>query len=328
MKNINVIEQFLAYLKSAKGRSDLTIREYFYDLQTFFRFYLDYIDAFPKEEKEEKLKHPIEYVNEELVTQITKKDIYSFITYMEFTLKNSNRTKSRKLSSLNTFFKYLMEVQDVIEVNPVETVDLPKIERRLPNYLTLEEAKSLLSETLKYKQKPYYRWRDYTIITLLLNCGMRLSELSGMDVNDLLEDNTVRVVGKGNKERIIYLNRACIKSLEEYLPLRQEFNADSPALFFSMRKQRMSNRSIQHMVEKHIINAGLDPEKITVHKLRHTAATLMYQYGEGDLLALQEILGHESVTTTQIYTHINKEQLKKATADNPLAFEDPTEEKE
>lgn len=322
---LNELEIFLAYLKSAKGRSELTIKEYFYDIRTFYRFLLKEKGIVTDEEK---LENPLEYVTPDILRQVKKKDIYNYITYLEFHLKNSNRTKYRKLSSLRTFFRYLTDVEEILDSNPMETVEMPKIEKRLPEYLTLEESKHLLNTVLNYKQKDYYKWRDYTIITLLLNCGMRLSELSAIDVGDIKENNTLRVIGKGNKERTVYLNPSCIMALKKYLPIRRAFYDESPALFFSKRKNRMSNRSIQHMIEKHITNAGFDPSKYTVHKLRHTAATLMYRYGDGDLRALQEILGHESVKTTEIYTHIDKEQLRKTSLANPLSQISPNDDLE
>ena len=165
--------------------------------------------------------------------------------------------------------------------------------------------------------KLVYKKRDYAIVTLFLNCGMRLSELSGINISHLKEDNTLKVIGKGNKERTIYLNEASVYAIQEYLKLRPQIEDD--ALFLSMREQRMSNRSIQHMIEKHMKNSGLDTNKYSAHKLRHTAATLLYEYGNADIRSLQEILGHESVNTTEIYTHVNKKSLKKMVESNPLA---------
>lgn len=194
---------------------------------------------------------------------------------------------------------------------------MPKIEKRLPIYLTLEESKLLLKTVSESKIKDKYKTRDYAIVVLFLNCGMRLSELSGLNIKDVNNDNTLRVTGKGNKERTIYLNNACVNALKNYLNYRND--TDNKALFLSNRNTRLSNRQIQRMVEKYINASGLDSEKYTVHKLRHTAASLMYQYGDADIRSLQEILGHESVTTTQIYTHINDKQLKNTVDNNPLS---------
>ena len=194
---------------------------------------------------------------------------------------------------------------------------MPKIEKTLPVYLTLDESLNLLKTIEKSKMKLVYKKRDYAIVTLFLNCGMRLSELSGINISHLKEDNTLKVIGKGNKERTIYLNEASVYAIQEYLKLRPQIEDD--ALFLSMREQRMSNRSIQHMIEKHMKNSGLDTNKYSAHKLRHTAATLLYEYGNADIRSLQEILGHESVNTTEIYTHVNKKSLKKMVESNPLA---------
>ncbi|MDO5713163.1 MAG: tyrosine recombinase XerC [Tissierellia bacterium] len=313
---MNEVEVFLAYLRSAKGRSELTVKEYYYDIRAFYRFLLTHKGL---RTDEEDLDQYLDEITPEILNGIFKKDIYQYISFLEFTLKNSNRTKSRKLSSLNSFFKYLKNVEELISENPMENIDMPKIEKRMPTYLTMDESKKLLETILTYKQSDYYKWRDYTIVTIFLNTGMRLSELSAMNVDDLLENNTVRVIGKGNKERTIYLNPSCIMALEIYLPYRKEFNPKDKALFFSMRKNRMNNRSIQHMIDKYIQLAGFDPKKYSTHKLRHTAATLMYKYGEGDLRALQEILGHESVQTTEIYTHVENEELRDTTLANPLS---------
>ncbi|WP_455258347.1 tyrosine-type recombinase/integrase, partial [Peptoniphilus asaccharolyticus] len=220
------------------------------------------------------------------------------------------------LSSIRTFFKYLSTKVDLIEYNPAEDIDSPKIERSLPVYLDLDEAMSILKEISNSNQQPKYKSRDYAIVTLFLNCGMRLSELSSLNLDDI-KTNILRVTGKGRKQREIFLNNACRDALDEYLKFRPDI--DDEALFLSMRNNRMNNRSIQHMVEKHIKNSGLDTNKYTVHKLRHTAATLMYQYGSADIRSLQEILGHESVSTTQIYTHVNNRALKETIENNPLS---------
>lgn len=306
----SIIDGFMGYLKSARGRSDLTVKEYAYDLHNFFSFLLN-------SEEEEKEEAIFEQVTPEVLHGVTRKDIYDYLTYLEFHRKNSNRTKSRKLSTLKTFFAYLYEVEGLISTNPTEGVHTPKISKTLPVYMNFEEATKLL-ETAKEEKESLQGIRDYTILTLFLNCGMRLGELAKINIEDVSSNETIRVHGKGDKERIVYLNMACMATLEEYLPLRRSIETDEHALFLSNRKKRLSVRSIQYMVDKYVRKAGLDP-KITVHKLRHTAATLMYQYGSRDLRALQEILGHESIHTTEIYTHVENEHLRQTTMDNPLA---------
>lgn len=315
MINSNLIDDFLDYMKSTKGASDNTVKEYYYDLRMFVRFIkrrkgivdskVDFDDI------------TIEDISPELLESVTKQDVYAYNAFLERERKISNRSKFRKISSIRSFYNYLHAKIDIIKINPVIDIDMPKVEKTLPVYLTLDQSLNLLRTIEESKSKPLYKKRDYAIVTLFLNCGMRLSELAGINISHLQEDNTLKVIGKGNKERVIYLNEASIYAIEEYLKVRPQIKDD--ALFLSMRQQRMSNRSIQHMIEKHMKNSGLDTKKYSVHKLRHTAATLLYEYGNADIRSLQEILGHESVNTTEIYTHVNKEALRKMVASNPLS---------
>ena len=315
MINSNLIDDFLDYMKATKGASENTVKEYYYDLRMFVRFIkrrkglvdssIDFDDI------------PIEDINAEILESVTKQDIYAYNAFLEKERKISNRSKFRKISSIRSFYNYLHSKIDIIKVNPVIDIDMPKVEKTLPVYLSLEQSLKLLKTIENSKLKMVYKKRDYAIVTLFLNCGMRLSELAGINISHVQEDNTLKVIGKGNKERVIYLNQACIYAINEYLKVRPQIEDD--AMFLSMRQQRMSNRSIQHMIEKHMKNSGLDTNKYSVHKLRHTAATLLYEYGNADIRSLQEILGHESVNTTEIYTHVNKKALKKMVASNPLA---------
>lgn len=315
MISSNLVDDFLDYMKSTKGSSDNTVKEYYYDLRVFVRFIkrrknlvddsIDFNDI------------PIEDISPEELERVTKQDIYAYNAFLERERKISNRSKFRKISSVRSFYNYLYAKIEVIKKNPIIDIDMPKVEKTLPVYLTLDQSLNLLKTIEKAKMKPVYKKRDYAIVTLFLNCGMRLSELAGINISHLQDDNTLKVIGKGNKERTIYLNEASVYAVNEYLKLRPQIKDD--ALFLSMREQRMSNRSIQHMIEKHMKNSGLDTNKYSVHKLRHTAATLLYQYGNADIRSLQEILGHESVNTTEIYTHVNKKSLKKMVESNPLA---------
>ncbi|MDO5714965.1 MAG: tyrosine recombinase XerC [Tissierellia bacterium] len=310
----NLLDDFLSYMKSTKGSSDNTMREYYYDIRMFLRFlkirrgYVDSDTLFDDIE--------IDDIDVAILKTVTKRDIYAYNSYLGQTRKISNRSKHRKITSVRRFFHYLTTKVDLLDENPLDNIDLPTFEKTLPVYLSLEEAKALLETALHSKQREVYKRRDYAILTLFLNCGLRLSELQSIDIDHIEKDHTLRVMGKGKKERTIYLNQACVQALEMYLSYRPQIK-DS-ALFLSQRQKRMSNRAIQHMIEKHIVNTGLDPKKYSVHKLRHTAATLMYQYGNADILSLQEILGHESVTTTQIYTHIKEEHLRATLDNNPL----------
>lgn len=315
MINSNLVDDFLDYMKSTKGSSDNTVKEYYYDLRVFVRFIkkrknlvdesIDFNDI------------AIEDISHEVLESVTKQDIYAYNAFLERERKISNRSKFRKISSVRSFYNYLYAKIEVIKKNPIIDIDMPKIEKTLPVYLTLDQSLNLLKTIEKSKIKALYKKRDYAIVTLFLNCGMRLSELSAINISHLKDDNTLKVIGKGNKERTIYLNEASVYAINEYLKLRPQIKDD--ALFLSMREQRMSNRSIQHMIEKHMKNSGLDTNKYSVHKLRHTAATLLYQYGNADIRSLQEILGHESVNTTEIYTHVNKKSLKKLVESNPLS---------
>jgi len=302
-------------MKATKGSSDNTIREYYYDLRIFVRFIKRRKNLAEGIENFDDI--PVEDITPEILESVTKQDIYAYNAFLERERKISNRSKFRKISSVRSFYNYLYSKIEVIKKNPIIDIDMPKIEKTLPVYLTLDESLNLLKTIEKSKMKLVYKKRDYAIVTLFLNCGMRLSELSGINISHLKEDNTLKVIGKGNKERTIYLNEASVYAIQEYLKLRPQIEDD--ALFLSMREQRMSNRSIQHMIEKHMKNSGLDTNKYSAHKLRHTAATLLYEYGNADIRSLQEILGHESVNTTEIYTHVNKKSLKKMVESNPLA---------
>lgn len=311
-----IVDDYLNYLKAARGRSESTVKEYYYDIRQFLR----YMRIRKEHLKVENLDEvSIDDVDIELLETIQKSDIYAYISYLDSTRGNSGRTKFRKISSVRSFFDYLTYKIELLEKNPTENIDMPKIERSLPVYLTLEEAVHLLNTVENSKQKEIYRLRDYAITTLFLNCGLRLSELANLNIADLNKDNTLRIMGKGSKERLVYLNNSVQEALRGYLRKRNELEVDQDALFLSMRKNRMSNRSIQHMLEKHLKAAGFDTRKYTVHKLRHTAATLMYQYGNEDLKSLQEILGHESVSTTQIYTHVNLGDIRYTMSQNPLS---------
>lgn len=212
----------------------------------------------------------------------------------------------------------------MIDNNPAQNLETPKLDKRLPKYLSLDDSKKLLTVTVN-DESDENKERDYAIITLFLNCGLRLSELIGINLQDInFDDYKLTVIGKGNKERTIYLNKACINAIKDYIKVRptegvkNDSKASNKALFLSKRRERISNRTVQYIVEKELRKAGLDTSKYSTHKLRHTAATLMYQYGEVDIRALQEILGHKSISTTEIYTHVSNEQVRNAVEDNPL----------
>lgn len=232
-------------------------------------------------------------------------------------------TRARKASTIRIFFAYLYD-QKIIPDNPAIGLKTPKLGKRMPKYLSLEDSKKLLNVT--YDENDENKERDYAIITLFLNCGLRLSELVGINISNIdFSENRLTVIGKGNKERTIYLNNACVNAIKDYISVRptegvkNDSKASNKALFLSNRKERISNRTVQYIVDRELTKAGLDTSKYSTHKLRHTAATLMYQYGNVDIRALQELLGHESIATTEIYTHVSNEQVRNAVESNPLA---------
>lgn len=305
------LSDYLEYSIAIKGRADKTVNEYFLDLRTFYRFLVIRFKLSPDVENFEEID--ISPVTLDVIKKVKIMDLHAFIAYSDRQRKNSNRTKARKMASLRSYFKYLHSIVKLIPENPAIDLETPKSKSRLPVALTLDESKNLLSSISGSNEK-----RDYAIIMLFLNCGLRLSELISIDI-DKIKGDTLTVIGKGNKERTIYLNDVCVKAIEEYLEVRQDPKpGHEKALFISNRKTRFSQKGVQHMLDKYLQEAGLSGKGYSPHKLRHTAATLMYQHGHVDIRALQEILGHESISTTQIYTHINKDLLRDAVKQNPL----------
>ncbi|NLY86076.1 MAG: tyrosine recombinase XerC [Tissierellia bacterium] len=317
MYNVPIIlDDYLNYMETIKGASPNTVKEYFYDLRTFFRYLKvryklvdPHIDFNEIDISDLSLDH---------IKKITIQDLHSYISYADKKRDNGNYARSRKVASLRSFFDYLYSKVNLIDKNPAESLEFPKRENRHPVYLTLEQSERLLNTVLENKNE-FFRKRDYAIIMLFLNCGLRLSELSSIDIDKIRNDDAISIIGKGNKERTIFLNDACVAAIKDYLRVRPKDAIDEKALFLSKRRRRMSNRAIQHMIDRYLEKAGLDPSVYSTHKLRHTAATLMYKYGNVDIRALQAILGHESVSTTQIYTHIDNERLRDAIKSNPLS---------
>lgn len=306
-----VLKDFLNYIETIKGKSRSTSKEYFYDLRIFLKFILLH-KKYTNEHDFNKID--ISKFSIDILSSINLSDLYSYMLYVSRERTNNASSRARKVASIRSFFNYITNKAKLLDINPASELESPKILKRLPRYLNIEESKLLLSSVDGLNKE-----RDYAIITLFLNCGMRLSELVSINLNKI-KNETLTVIGKGSKERTIYLNKACIISINRYLRVRPvEGVKDRKALFLSQRKLRISNKTVQYLVKKYIIKTGLDPERYSVHKLRHTAATLMYKHGKVDIRALQEILGHESISTTEIYTHIDKEQLKKAVDSNPLS---------
>lgn len=320
-ENPNYLNSFLDYSVTILNKSPNSIKEYNYDLAMFLRF----IKMHFKLTDETDLKEiKINDITLDTIKKIKLDDIHAFLAYMTSEFHSKPATRARKVSSIRIFFKYLTRKAKLIEIDPAQDLETPKLDKRLPKYLSLDDSRKLLSTTLNEDNRNYER--DYAIITLFLNCGMRLSELVGINIQDIdFNEYKLNVVGKGNKERTIYLNKACISALNDYLSVRpkqgiKHDNKNSEkALFLSERRTRISNRTVEAIVDKQLKAANLDSRKYSVHKLRHTAATLMYQYGQVDIRALQELLGHESISTTEIYTHVSNEQVRNAVENNPLA---------
>lgn len=309
-----ILLDFLDYLETIKGRSSNTVKEYAYDINLLLKFLISRKKNIKLKSFNDVLNIDSSNIDLNFFKNIDVIDLHSFMGFLDHNRSNGSSTRSRKTSSIRTFYKYLINIRKLDVINPAELLDSPKKNIRQPVYLTLDESMNLLKVILREKDDEI-RTRDYCITVLFLNCGMRLSELAGININHI-KTNTLRVIGKGNKERTVYLNDMCLDAIDKYLKNRPEI--DNDALFISKKHNRMSNRAIQYRIEHYLKVAGFDTNLYSVHKLRHTAATLMYQYGNVDIKVLQEILGHESVSTTQIYTHVDNNSLRNAVNKNPL----------
>ena len=297
--------EYLRYIDVMKNRSQKTVFEYSINLREFLTFVLN--DKNP----DAVLKN----CDEEFFRNITLDDAYKYLSYCKNEKNNNASTRARKVVAIRQFFKYLADNKRILKYNPMKMLDSPKTKKALPKYLSLEQSINLL-ESVDGKNKE----RDYAILTIFLNCGLRLSELVALNYNDIKSDNSMRVLGKGNKERIIYLNSACVSAIRAYMNVRPiDGVVDKNALFLSSRLKRISPKTVQYIVKSFLEKSGLGEMGMSVHKLRHTAATLMYQYGDADVLVLKDILGHENLSTTEIYTHIVDEQKRNAIENNPLA---------
>lgn len=306
-----LVKKYINYLSGIKGKSNLTVLEYASDLRMFFRFIMRIRMLCDKSVLFDEIN--ISLLTNEVICSVTLDEAYAFLTYCRKERKNDNNARARKAVSIKRFYRYL-EVNGYININKIAFLESPQTKKSLPKYLTLEQSITLL-ESVDGKNKE----RDYCMLTLFLNCGLRLSELISINISHIKDNNTLTVIGKGNKERTIYLNEACIKAIENYIAVRPKDGViDRDALFISNRKTRISKQMVQKTVEGYLKKCGLDGMGFSTHKLRHTAATLMYQHGNVDPLQLKEILGHENLSTTEIYTHIHDEQLKRAVESNPL----------
>ena len=318
----DILREFLAYHETVKAHSKRTVDEYFLDLRNFFRYLKQVRDPLLKDLPLDQIN--IMDVDLDFVASVTLTDIYAYLTYLsrdraqhhnssnsDYGLSASSR--ARKLATIRSFYNYLTNKKHLLRENPVKDIDSPKLLKTLPKYLTLDQSTELLDAVDGKNQE-----RDYCILTLFLNCGLRISELIGLNLNDINED-TLRVLGKGNKVRILYLNDACQDALNTYLAVRRPITGrDANALFLSSRNERVSRSTVHAMVKKRLTAAGIDSSEYSSHKLRHTAATLMLQNGV-DVRAVQEVLGHDHLNTTEIYTHVDNEGLRVAAKANPLS---------
>ncbi|MBZ9623853.1 tyrosine recombinase XerC [Clostridium sp. FP2] len=316
------LNDYFNYLSTIKGCSVATIVAYTADLSLLLKFLKMYKGLVPSDKVLHIEEISIKDLTLDTLKTLTLQDLYAFISYLGKYRANGNYAKARKIASIKSLFKYLTTKSKVLNIDPSIDLESPKLGKRSPVFLTLDESKTLLDATTSREK---HSIRDHSMITLFLNCGLRLSELCSINISDMKND-TLSIIGKGNKERTIYLNKASLKAIYKYLPIRNAdlekiHPEDKDALFISGKFGRINKRTVERIVKKHIGNAGLNKNKYTPHKLRHTSATLMYKYGNVDIRSLQEILGHENISTTQIYTHVDNDKLRNAVKSNPLSDE-------
>lgn len=316
-----VLRDFLTYHETIQGHSKKTVDEYFLDLRTFFRYIKLEKKLVPRTTPFDEIT--IDDITVELVAAVTLTDVYSFMNFLSRERGLGSSARARKISAIRSFYKYLTVKAKVLTENPMQDLDSPRLKKSLPRYLDLDQSIQLLESVVGKNRE-----RDYCILTLFLNCGLRISELIGLNVRDVQGDQ-LRVLGKGNKERVVFLNDACRNAIDSWLDVRSaRGSADPNALFISSQsRKRISKSAVEKLVKKHLLEAGLDSSQYSPHKLRHTAATLMLQNGV-DVRTLQEVLGHDHLNTTQIYTHVDNENLRVAAKANPLAKVKPPKKKD
>ena len=317
-----ILRRFLSYHETIKGQSPRTVAEYYLDLRMFLRFIVLIKNEMPYDTDLETIS--IHDVDLPLLRSVRETDIYDFLSYLaNDRVKNpdshvpesgiGSAARARKLSAIKSFYKFLTVRTKLLDVNPVQDMEYPKLRKSLPRYLTLEQSRQLL-EAVDGPNKE----RDYAILMIFLSCGIRISELVGLNLTDVYEDR-IRVIGKGNKERVVFMGNACKNALDSYLPVRKLLVlTDNRALFGSRDHNRISTSAVHRLVKKHLLAAGLDASQFSAHKLRHTAATMMLSGGV-DVKTVQEVLGHENLNTTQIYTHIENTELQIAAQANPIS---------
>lgn len=311
-ENPAFLNDYLTYLDLNRGRSPRTVAEYQQDITRFLRW-------FTAPDATEPDATDITQMRPQQLCEVTVGTLYDYIRYLRDDRCNTPRSVARRMSAVRSLFRYLTRTKGILEQDPCQNLELPAANKPLPHFLTLRESERLL-ETADARPDSPEALRDYCILTLFLNCGFRLSELVGMNVGDVdFFERQVRVLGKGNKERLVYLNDACLSVLHDYIHSRENPPEEPKALFLSRNHRRISRRRVQQIVENALQAAGLAGKGLSTHKLRHTAATLMYQHGGTDTRTLRDILGHKSIATTEIYTHLADEQRQAAIDNNPLA---------
>lgn len=311
------VNEFVSYMLAVKGCSKLTADGYVRDLRLLF----EYLAATKKEHispSDIKKDYDLSFIDDNFLSKISIADIYAFLAYCTSERSNNLSTRNRKASSIRGFFKYIADNMKYIPSNPVSHLQLPSDKKKLPRYLTLEQSVDLLNAVEGENAA-----RDYCILTIFLNCGLRLAELVGLNLSDInLEECTMKVTGKGNKQRMLYLNGACVSAIRSYMTVRPADGLKGEdarsALFVSRLGKRIGRQAVQLMVYNYLKKIGLDGQHYSVHKLRHTAATLLYQYNDTDILVLKEMLGHENLSTTEIYTHVENKQVRAAIENSPL----------
>ena len=307
------LKSFIMQKKVIENRSDLTVNEYCLDLCNFFRY------VYAKKKRTDEVNVNLDEIGMDFVTAVRREDIYDYMLHVALDKANQASARARKLVAIRGFFAHLKK-EKIIDDNPAADISSPTVKQALPKYLTLDESQRLL-EAISSDTTNKNKERDYAIVVLFLNCGMRLSELVGIDIHDInFEESKLTVTGKGNKQRTIYINSMCIDALTKYFKIRKGLHCkESDALFVSRNNNRLSNKTVQWIVKKYLNLAGMAGRGLSTHKLRHTAATLMYGTGEVDIRVLKDILGHEQLNTTQIYTHVSDKQMKRAIDLNPLS---------
>lgn len=311
---------YLKYKRYIDFGAQTTVDETFFDLRTLFRYIKLYLydkDRLNTISKEEFEKIEITDVTIQDLEKMDRNDLQNYLFFLNDTLGNISKTRNRKLASMKKLYEYL-EVNNLININPTRGMKSARVEERHPKYLNLNESKQLLANTINSDSR--YKIRNYVIICIFLNCSLRLAELVGINLTDLKLDSSeqsLKITGKGNKQRIIYLDSAVCEAINAYLEIRPKLdksNKDYNALFLSSRQKRISKRSVQNIVTLELIklmdSLGKEKEKYHTHTLRHSAATLLYNEADADIFVLKQILGHKSLDATQIYTHVSDKKLK------------------